>query len=128
MSRRTSEDDENHISNVASGHQTPEHADYADLSKVPSYSTAVRAPVRGMSYTDALPTYEAVSSAPPSPERTFSTPVSTSAPSENAHRRNPMSSVGFTPIEALPPVHLGDGDERRRLHWLQAGRERVTHQ
>ena len=130
LSRRTSEEEVHHASNLTSGQHTPEHVDHSDpgytasLSKVPSYSTAVKAPVRGMSYTDAgaLPNYETATSMPPSPERTFSSPA---APSENGYRRNPLSGLGFTHIGAPPPVHLGDGDERRRLHWLQSSRERA---
>jgi hypothetical protein len=61
------------ISGMTSGHQTPEHIDFSDLSlnKVPSYTTAVRAPLRNMSYNDleALPNYNMAVSAPPSPTR-----------------------------------------------------------
>ena len=130
LSRRTSEEEDHHASNLTSGQHTPEHVDYSDpgytvnLSKVPSYSTAVKAPVRGMSYTDAgaLPNYEAATSTPPSPEHNFSSPT---PPGEAGPRRNPLSGLGFTPIGTPPPVHLGDGDERRRLHWLQSSRERA---
>jgi hypothetical protein len=131
LSRRTSEEEDHHPSNMTSGQHTPEHVDYSDpgyteiLSKVPSYSTAVKAPLRGMSYTEAgaLPNYETATSTPPSPERTFSSPAAT--PADTGHRRNQLSNLGFTPIGAPPPVHLGDGDERRRLHWLQSSRERA---
>jgi len=80
-----------------------------------------------MSYTDAgaLPNYEAATSTPPSPERTFSSPATAGTPGEHGHRRNQLSNLGFTPIGAPPPVYLGDGDERRRLHWLQSSRERA---
>jgi hypothetical protein len=109
---------------MTSGQHTPEHIDYSDLgdlTKVPSYSTAVKAPIRGMSYTDALPNYEAAISAPPSPERTFSNPVlAPGAPGENGHRRNQVSNLGFTPIGVPPPVHLVEGDEQRRLHLLRS--------
>lgn len=74
LSRRTSEDNVNsHGFNSAltSGQHTPEHLDYSDLelNKVPSYTTAVKAPVRGMSYSDAgsLPDYETAVSRPASP-------------------------------------------------------------
>jgi hypothetical protein len=124
LSRRTSEED-NHDSNMTSGQHTPEHIDFTDLgdlTKVPSYSTAVKAPIRGMSYSDALPNYDDAISAPPSPERTFSRPAITSGASEvaNGHTRNQLSNLGFTPIGAPQPVHLGDGDERRRLHLLRS--------
>ena len=59
----------------STGRTSPEHVDYAatevaELSKVPSYATAVRTPVRPRSiFADgiALPDYEAATSAPPSP-------------------------------------------------------------
>jgi len=82
-SRRTSEEDDHRgrISSKTSGRHTPEHIDYSDLgdlNKVPSYSTAVKTPVRGMSHNDALPNYDAAVSVPPSPNRTFSIPTSQS--------------------------------------------------
>lgn len=136
LSRRTSEENDHGTSNLTSGQHTPEHIDYSelgDLTKVPSYRTAVKTPARGMSYSDALPNYEAAVSAPPSPVRTFSSP--TSPGSEDGHvngngeRRsilgNPLASMGFTPIHAPAPAHIvpshaGEGDERRRLHILQS--------
>jgi hypothetical protein len=77
LSRRTSEEEvtntaEGGRSGITSGRHTPEHIDYSeiDLSRVPSYTTALRAPPRGMSYTDAeaLPDYQTAISAPPSPQ------------------------------------------------------------
>lgn len=127
LSRRTSEEDNHHVSNMTSGYHTPEHIDFSDLgdlTKVPSYSTAVRAPIRGISHSDALPNYDAAISAPPSPERTFSSPTSPDFTNgENGHARNPSSRVSnlvFTPIGPPQPAHLGDGDERRRLHLLRS--------
>jgi hypothetical protein len=126
LSRRVSEE-ENHsgVSNLTSGQHTPEHIDYSDLgdlTKVPSYRTAVKAPIRGMSYNDALPNYDAAVSAPPSPVRTFSGPE-TPGPSSSTNGTNAITigvaSLGFTPIHPPPPAHMGDGDERRRLHVLQ---------
>ena len=70
LSRRPSEEDEPRggiRTNLTSGQQTPEHidhSDFGDLSKVPSYNTAVRAPLRGMSYSDAVPNYETAVSTP----------------------------------------------------------------
>ena len=125
LSRRTSEEEHGGVSNLTSGQHTPEHIDYSelgDLTKVPSYKTAVKTPARGMSYNGALPDYEAAVSAPPSPTRTFSgpgSPGSTNGEVNNVLRRNPMSNMGFTPIHPPAPVHIGDGDERRRLHMLQ---------
>lgn len=131
LSRRTSEEEENNgTSNLASGQHTPEHIDYSDLgdlTKVPSYSTAVKTPIRERSYADALPNYETAISAPSSPNRSFSRPsmsgpeLSSSAGSNGiaGGRRNPLAGMGFTPIHSPPPAHLGDEDERRRLHFLR---------
>ncbi|KAF4629187.1 hypothetical protein G7Y89_g8957 [Cudoniella acicularis] len=118
LSRRTSEEEEHRLtaSNMTSGQHTPEHIDFSelgDLTKVPSYSTAVKTPVRGMSYNDALPNYDAAISAPPSPERRFTRPHTNGNESPgsdgtvNATARNPMSSLGFTPIHPPPLVHTG---------------------
>ncbi|KAM3079576.1 hypothetical protein ACMFMG_005991 [Clarireedia jacksonii] len=134
LSRRNSDDGEHHHTDttVSSGHHTPEHLDVADLgnlSRVPSYSTAVKTPVRGMSYSEALPNYEAAVSAPPSPILTSNSGPNTphnEHPEHGPHflRRNPFSSLGFTPLHPPAPAHLGEGDERRRLHLLQH-RDRV---
>lgn len=120
LSRRTSEDG-NHASQLTSGQHTPEHVDFTelgDLTKVPSYQTAIKAPVRGMSYSELLPDYQAAVSAPPSPEREFTHPT-TPGTHTDYRGRNPLASMGFTPIHAPPPVHSTDSDERRRLHILQ---------
>lgn len=104
LSRRVSEEEEYNVSTMTSGQHTPEHIDFSDLgdlSKVPSYSTAVRAPIRGMNYSDALPNYDAAISAPPSPVRTFSSPVpspTAEVPPRNGNERNSVWSMGFTPI------------------------------
>jgi hypothetical protein len=130
LSRRVSEEEnQGGVSNMTSGQHTPEHIDYSDLgdlTKVPSYRTAVKAPIRGMSYNDVLPNYDAAISAPPSPVRTFSGPTTT-GPDNSTNginaRTNGVASLGFTPIHPPPPAHMpthiGDGDERRRLHVLQ---------
>ena len=126
LSRRTSEEDNHNVSNMTSGNHTPEHIDFSDLGdlmKVPSYSTAVRAPIRGMSYSDALPNYDAAMSAPPSPERTFSSPATPGFTNgENGRVGNQstqMSNLGFTPLASPQPAFLGEGDERRRVHLLR---------
>ncbi|TVY83199.1 putative HECT-type ubiquitin ligase-interacting protein creD [Lachnellula suecica] len=124
LSRRTSEEDEhrNGVSTMTSGQHTPEHIDFTemgDLTKVPSYGTAVKTPVRGMSYIEAVPNYDSAVSAPPSPQRAFSN-IHAEVPnsvSPGRERGNPMASIGFTPIHG-PAVHAGD-DEGRRLHILQ---------
>lgn len=117
LSRRTSEEDYHGTSQLTSGQHSPEHIDFSDLTKVPSYGTAIKTPIRGTSYSDALPNYDAAVSAPPSPERPFSNLTSTGVDSHP--RRNPLSSMGFTPIHPPAPVNTGDQDERRRLHMLQ---------
>ncbi|RFU35087.1 hypothetical protein B7463_g1225, partial [Scytalidium lignicola] len=136
LSRRTSEEDKN---------LEIDYADFSELSKVPSYGTALKAPIRGININDALPNYDAAISAPPSPERAFTAPVSPSAVSNftDRHRsldanlagvleantgerlRHPhRSSTGgrFSTLVGLhppAPAHVGDSDERRRLHFLQ---------
>ncbi|CZS92787.1 probable ROD1-O-dinitrobenzene,calcium and zinc resistance protein [Rhynchosporium agropyri] len=116
LSRRTSEEEHSRRSGLTSGQQTPaEHLDFAelgDLTKVPSYRTAVKAPTRGMSYSDALPDYNTAISAPPSPERGFSIP---GTPQE---RRNPFLGMGFTPINSPAPSVVHGGD-RMPLHVRQ---------
>lgn len=123
LSRRTSEE-ETFGPTTASGQRTPdEHLDFAelgDLTKVPSYRTAVRMPARGMSYTDAVPDYNTAMSAPPSPERAFSNPVT-----PHQERRNPLSSMRFTAISPPSPVHTNESG-RLPLHVLQ-GRGRQVH-
>lgn len=77
LSRRTSEEEaaiaaEGAHCGITSDRHTSEHIDYSeiDLSRVPSYTTALRAPARSVSYTEAeaLPDYETAISAPPSPQ------------------------------------------------------------
>jgi hypothetical protein len=77
LSRRTSEE-ENGNSKLTSGQHSPEHIDFSelgDLTKVPSYRTAVQTPIRSVNYNDALPNYEAAVSArkPPISRRSVST-------------------------------------------------------
>jgi hypothetical protein len=101
---------------MTSGQHTPEHIDYSDLNlnKVPSYTTAVRTPVRGLSYSDlqALPNYDAAVSAPPSPERQVAQIVTLDV---NGHRGN--VETGNIPRH----VFTGhDSDAGRRFFLLQA--------
>jgi hypothetical protein len=149
----------------ASGHNTPpEHLDFpeiTELSKVPSYQTAVKTPVRQFaSDVFGLPDYETALSAPSSPPGTprlsaitptiddaldpipgaaqetapgpvlapapVSAPVTAPAsrePSPPAPNRRPTMphrrqfSSGFLQnVRSL----VGEGDEARRLHMLQA--------
>lgn len=109
LSRRTSEEEENNsgLSNLTSGQQTPEHIDFTelgDLSKVPSYCTAVRTPVPTTSSNAALPNYETAVSAPGSP-RLLPTPNTSYHP--EGSRRRPTGS------------QVPDIEEMRRLHLLQ---------
>lgn len=68
------------MSNPTSGTHTPEHIDYPPndleiLNKVPSYTTALKTPLRGLSYHEQwdLPNYETAISRPSSPVRGTST-------------------------------------------------------
>jgi arrestin-related trafficking adapter 4/5/7 len=134
LSRRASEEDniDGRSSGRTTGRHTPEHIDYSeiDLSKVPSYSTAIRAPARGMSYTEAeaLPNYETAISAPPSPQGGYTTlaTVAETSTQESNHTENSnvsggrpgglLAGTGLT----LYRGHSIDADAHRRLHLLQA--------
>lgn len=145
LSRHPSNEDVSNgiISSMTSGHQTPEHIDFSDLSlnKVPSYTTAVRAPLRNMSYSEleALPNYDMAVSAPPSPTRrsTMSGPQRASSVLNNHSNSEPATQAPLnvgTQNTSLPNVaHLGlaaltgrrigtveDDDAERRLHLLRA--------
>jgi hypothetical protein len=122
LSRRTSEEDEpsrGMPNNLTSGQQSPEHidfSDFGDLTKVPSYNTAVKAPVRGLSYTDAVPNYQTAVSTPSTPIQGYTSPASMGSPvgaaSPEAMRRN------------IAAPHTGDDDMARRLQLLR-DRERA---
>lgn len=120
-------------SNLNSGINTPEHVEFEDLNKVPSYSTAVKTPARPLSMVEGLvlPDYNSAVSAPNSP--TIST----------AHLGNALDSIPeiqTSDVEQAPPArprpsrrqtslgfsnffhhhHHGlEDDVRRRLHLLQ---------
>lgn len=119
-------------SNLNSGINTPEHVEFEDLNKVPSYSTAVKTPARPLSMVEGLvlPDYNSAVSAPSSP--TIST----------THLNNPLDSIPeiqTSDVEQAPPArprpsrrqtslgisnffhhHHGlEDDVRRRLHLLQ---------
>jgi len=129
------------ISSMTSGHQTPEHIDFSDLSlnKVPSYTTAVRAPLRNMSYSDleALPNYDMAVSAPPSPRRRSTILATPRASASNYSNSEPATqptlnvsaqntsfpNVGHLGFAALTGRRIGigeDDDAERRLHLLRA--------
>lgn len=120
LSRRTSEEElpAGRLSAFASGQQTPEHLDYSemgDLTKVPSYNTAVRAPVRGMSYSDAqtLPGYESVSTPIGSP------PTETTSTSTSPFRRHLPTLNTFATHAPNAITSPGDEDGRRRSQLLR---------
>ncbi|KAL5347712.1 hypothetical protein ACLOAV_007121 [Pseudogymnoascus australis] len=139
ISRHPSDEDvrNGRTSAITSGHQTPEHIDYSDLSlnKVPSYATAVRAPIRSMTLNEPepLPNYDMAISAPPSPTRTHSFPVTRTVnnharnpssepviPRLEPHRRNTsLSNLGRTMMQNRRSI--GDNDDaERRLQLLRA--------
>jgi hypothetical protein len=134
LPRRTSEEDsiDGQGSGRTTGRHTPEHIDYSeiDLSKVPSYSTAIRAPARGMSYTEAeaLPNYETAISAPPSPQGGYSALATVAeAPVQEANNTDNNNVSGGRPWSPLAGMgltlhrgHSMDADAHRRLHLLQA--------
>lgn len=131
ISRHPSDEDvrSGRTSAITSGHQTPEHIDYSELSlnKVPSYGTAVRAPIRNttLNEPEPLPNYDMAISAPPSPTRTHSFPVTRTLNSEPAtprpetHRRN--TSLSHLGRSVLPNRRSTiDDDAERRLQLLRA--------
>ncbi|KFY84612.1 hypothetical protein V500_09147 [Pseudogymnoascus sp. VKM F-4518 (FW-2643)] len=138
ISRHPSDEDvrSGRTSAITSGHQTPEHIDYSELSlnKVPSYATAVRAPIRSMTLNEPepLPNYDMAISAPPSPTRTHSFPVTRAineqsrninsepaTPTPEPHRRNTsLSNLGRTMMQNRRST--GDDDAERRLQLLRA--------
>ena len=127
-------------SGVNSGAQTPDiHNDFEDLSlnKVPSYTTAVKAPLRNMSYGDlrGLPNYAAATSRPASPTRSHTTGPSSSdtlpvpAPSHNrtlsgtpsvkvrpgldaSKRNHSFSHLGHLGLQALTGRRHGHGADK----------------
>lgn len=123
---------------ASSGTNTPEHVDYPDLSvmsKVPSYQTAVRTPVRPLSYPDGfgLPNYETAMSNPASPDMTAQTtgidplamiPEVSHEPGAvrptNGSRQPSQMSIASVRSNLRP----ADTDERRRLHLIRA-RDRI---
>jgi hypothetical protein len=135
LSRRTSEEEHS----GASGHSTPpEHLDFLDLeelSKVPSYTTATRAPLpRTPSFTGslALPDYNTVMSAPNSPTRIVmndplatisegsqidSTATSVEGRSRSTSGSRRTSGLGFNYLHMTP----GDNSHsERRVRLMQS--------
>lgn len=132
-----------------SGSNTPEHIDYPDiseLSKVPSYKTAIKTPVRPLTFTDGppLPNYEEAMSTPGSPQLGgAATPLvmdgidtvtegmqldalpSPAEPNPPRSRRPSLYSRQHPAGFLFPHIFSmqGDGDERRRLRLLQSRQE-----
>jgi hypothetical protein len=134
----------------SSGSNTPEHIDYPDLSelsKVPSYQTAIRTPARSMNFSDgpALPNYQEAMSTPGSPQLggTATPPISDTLDTitEGVQQEvlpSPLTSPDdISPLSSRRPTlhgrqhstgfqfpnvfHMhGAGDERRRLRLLQS--------
>ncbi|KAF3761501.1 hypothetical protein M406DRAFT_342285 [Cryphonectria parasitica EP155] len=108
-----------------SGINTPEHLEFEELNKVPSYSTAVKTPVRPLSTMEgtALPDYNMAVSAPNSPTITtahVSNPLDSIPEVRTSDADQAPTSLGFS---NLLRHHHNDGiedDVRRRLHLLQA--------
>ncbi|KAJ5380837.1 HECT-type ubiquitin ligase-interacting protein creD [Penicillium cataractarum] len=117
MSRRAS--DEVDHERIPSGMATPFHPQYAEvetLSRVPSYSTAVRAAVGPCDSN--LPDYNAVIASD------LPTPPVLQSP-QQAHLRNGRSSGFSTPLEVNRPGHFNASganadDAERRLRLVQA--------
>lgn len=117
-----------------SGINTPEHVELEELSKVPSYTTAIKTPARPLSMAEGLvlPDYDSLVSAPTTPtvvhasmanpldsipENRSNTNV-TSAPPPRPRPSRRQTSLGFSSL--LHPHHYGaEDDVRRRLHLLQ---------
>lgn len=132
LSRSHSGETHSHVY-TPSGINTPEHVEFEDLNKVPSYSTAVKTPVRPLSMMESmvLPTYNSAVSAPSSPTIAtahIANPMesipevrTTDADAEAAPSRprpsRRQTSLGFSNL--LHHHHGFEEDVRRRLHMLQ---------
>lgn len=99
------------ISNPTSGTHTPEHIDYPPedlelLNKVPSYTTALKTPVRGLSYHENwdLPNYDTAISRPSSPTRGPSTGFHTPELVGSPARHTPINSTSPTSGNRSPPT------------------------
>ncbi|KXH59399.1 arrestin [Colletotrichum salicis] len=126
---------EEHPNSHSSGRNSAEHLDFPDmatLSKVPSYTTAVKTPLRRGPSSDALPDYFSAMSAPNTPpasevpvadplgmipehEGAGSEPTTPGGSHRSWHRPQSMTNL----LHAVQ-----GGGEDRRLHLIQ-GRERV---
>nr|XP_036587019.1 arrestin [Colletotrichum truncatum]KAF6797749.1 arrestin [Colletotrichum truncatum] len=127
---------EDHPNSHSSGRNSPEHLDFPDmatLSKVPSYTTALKTParVRGQA-GEALPDYFSAMSAPNTPPATdapLADPLSMIPEHQGGAGSEPTTPGGshrswHRPASMTTLLHAAQGGEDRRLHLFQ-GRERV---
>lgn len=111
VSRRTSNEDQQHTSGIATPSFHTDH--FEDLSKVPSYSTAVRTPAPRTNAAGAeLPAYGTcvTESRPPIP-----------APPASAHLRKSNAS-SYPPLETQ---HMRPSPSNRNLSYLQDDERRL---
>lgn len=115
----------NGIPHSTSGNHTPEHVDHAvgdieSLSRVPSYTTALKAPVRGLTYNENwnLPDYQTAMSRPSSPVRGASTGARTpefiGSPPGQSPVHGPSLQNGARPRG--PPRSHSHGSSLHRPH------------
>ncbi|KAK2805569.1 hypothetical protein FQN49_008822, partial [Arthroderma sp. PD_2] len=116
MSRRTSEEE-----HLPSGLMTPHHlrpSELDDLSRVPSYTTAVRSCAMS-THNAGLPNYEAATAGDVSPPRERT-------PSPQRTSNSAFNRLSSTFADALPQFsihrhsHGSDHDSERRVRILQA--------
>ncbi|WQF83799.1 Putative arrestin-like, immunoglobulin E-set [Colletotrichum destructivum] len=127
---------EDHPNSHSSGRASPEHLDFPDmatLSKVPSYTTAVKTPLRrGAGSSDALPDYFSAMSAPntpPASEVPIADPLSMIPESHEGAGSEPTSPGSshrswHRPASMSNLLQAVQSNDDRRLHLIQ-GRERV---
>lgn len=97
-------------SGINSGAVTPDiYHEFEDMSlnKVPSYTTAVKAPLRNMSYGDlrGLPNYAAATSRPASPTRSYTTGPSSSGPITGPTRSQTTGPSSSSTLPVPAPSH-----------------------
>lgn len=135
-----------HSGGERSGINTPEHVEFEELNKVPSYTTAVKTPVRPLSMVDgmALPDYNAAVSVPSSPTisathisnpldsipEVRTTDAEAAAPPPRPRPSRRQTSLGFSNLlhhhhhhhhhQQHQHQHSFEDDVRRRLHLLQS--------
>ena len=116
LSRHPSEEERSR-----SGAQTPQHVEYnkEDLSKVPSYSTAMQAPTRTPIH-NGLPTYQKATSRPPSPSPAVpQAPIPAHTHTTRSCGESTSSAVTL-PVRTPPLNQRVQQDEERRSRISQA--------